>query len=329
VGKTLVTGAAGFIGSHVVRDLLAAGREVRAMLRPGEDTRNLDGLDVERVEGDLRDPDACHAAAQGCQRLFHLAAVYALWLPEPRLIYDVNVLGSQNMLWAARKADMERVVYTSSIAAVGVEPGQAPADEETPFNQVGNCNDYVFSKFLSDRLAMGFAREGLNLTVVCPAFPFGARDVGPTPTGKILLDVVQGRMPGYFDAGFNVIDVNDVARGHLLAEDKGRVGERYLLSNRNLTMQEFMELVLRVAGQRRRLVKLPLRTVTLLAHGLDWLADRRGKEPRISGKALRYASQNLYYDNTKARRELGLTFRPVEDSIRDALEWFQANGYLG
>ena len=331
--KTLVTGAAGFIGSHVVRELLARGREVRALVKPGEDTRNLDGLDVERVGGDVCEPESIRQALQGCGRLFHLAAIYAIWLKDRRAMYDVNVVGSQNVLLAALRADLERVVYTSSIAALGVKGGGQPADEATPFNQVGRGNDYIFSKWLSQELALSFAREDLPLTVVNPAFPFGARDRGPTPTGRIILDLIKGKMPGYFDAGLNMVDVEDVARGHLLAEEQGKVGECYLLANRNMTMKEFIDLVGEVLAPEgiklKKLHKIPIKVAIALGYLLEWRSDHiTHKRPVISGQTLRYGNQHLYYDNAKARRELGLTFTPVEDSIRRAYHWFVENGYL-
>ena len=329
MGKTLVTGAAGFIGSHVVRQLLEQGREVRALVMHGENTKNIDALSVEKVTGDVTDPDSVRAAMKGCDRLYHLAAIYALWLPNRRKMYDVNVTGSQNVLWAAFKADVEKVVYTSSIAALGVEDGETPSNESTPFNQIDKANDYVFSKYLSDQDAKVFAREGLPLTLVNPGFPMGARDIAPTPTGQILLDIVNGKMPGYFDAGFNVVDVEDVARGHVLAEEKGRVGESYCLTNRNLQMKEFLDLVGKVTGMRMKLRKIPINVAIGLGYMLEYRSDTvTHQRPVISGKALRYARQHLYYDNTKAKTELGLEFTPIEDSIRRAIEWFRENGYI-
>lgn len=329
MAKTLVTGAAGFIGSHVVRELLKQNREVRALVMRGENTKNIDGLDVEKVEGDVLDADSVKKAMQGCNRVFHLAAIYALWLPNRRKMYDVNVTGSQNLLWAAYKADVERVVYTSSIAALGVEDGEQPANEKTEFNQIDKANDYVFSKYLSDKDAKVFAREGLPLTIVNPAFPFGARDIAPTPTGQILLDIVNGKTPGYFDAGFNVVDVEDVARGHILAEEKGKVGESYIMANRNLQMKEFLDLVMSVTGIKIKLRKIPINVAIGLGYFLEYRSDSvTHQRPVISGKALRYARQYLYYDNTKARTELGMEFTPIEESIRRALEWFKENGYV-
>lgn len=329
MGKTLVTGAAGFIGSHVVRLLLEQGRDVRAMIMHGENTKNIDGLDVEKVEGDVTDADSVKAAMKGCDRVFHLAAIYALWLPNRRKMYDVNVTGSQNVLWAAYKADVEKVVYTSSIAALGVEDAEAPSNEKTPFNQIDKANDYVFSKYLSDQDAKVFAREGLPLTIVNPGFPFGARDIAPTPTGQILLDIVNGKTPGYFDAGFNIVDVEDVARGHVLAEEKGKVGESYCLTNQNVKMKEFLDLVMDVTGVRIKLRKIPIRVAIGMGYLLEYRSDNvTHQRPVISGKALRYAKQYLFYDNTKAKEELGLEFTPIEESIRRAVEWFKENGYI-
>lgn len=328
MAKTLVTGAAGFIGSHVVRLLLEQGRDVKAFVFRGEDTRSLDGLEVERVEGDVRDRDSIERALTGCDRLYHLAAIYALWLPDRRVMFDVNVTGTQNMLWAATKAGLERVIYTSSIAAVGVLPGNAAANEQTEFNMTGKCNDYIFSKWLSHVVADGFARQGLPLTIVQPAFPFGARDRGPTPTGQILVDLLNKKLPGYFDAGFNVVDVNDVAEGHVLAEEKGRVGESYLLANENIAFKEFLELTGRVTDTKVKLRKLPKRALIKLGYLLESRADRIKKKPLVTGSALEYGAHNLYYDNTKARTELGLEFTPIEDSIRRSVAWFRENGYV-
>jgi dihydroflavonol-4-reductase len=242
-------------------------------------------------------------------------------------MFDVNVTGTQNLLFACQRAGVERVVYTSSIAALGLHPDR-PSDEETEFNQVRQANDYVLSKWLSEEVARGFARQGLPVVIASPAFPFGARDVGPTPTGKILLDVVKGKYPGYFDAGFNVVDVEDVARGHLLAEEKGQPGRRYLLSGTNMTMKEFMVLVARLAGVRVKLRRIPIALACWYGDWLDRRADKVQRPPLLSGRSLRYASQNLYYDNSRTRAELGLELTPIETSIRRALEWFREHGHL-
>lgn len=329
MGKTLVTGAAGFIGSHVVRELLGKGREVRAMLMPGEDGQNLDGLDVERVEADVLDRDAVVRAMDGVDRVFHLAAIYAMWLKQRERMYRVNCEGSLNVLWAARKAEVERLVYTSSIAAVGVREDGAPADETTLFNQMGRANDYVYSKWLSEVEAMTFAREGLPLVVCNPAFPFGARDVAPTPTGRLLLDMINGKGRLYIDGGFNIVDVADVARGHVLAEEHGTVGERYLLTNYDLTWREFFEVVSRITGFTIKPIRVPPRPLEWLGDYLERRADRvTGTRPLITGSGVRYGSQRLRFDNSRAQRELGLKFTPPEHFILKAVRWFADNGYI-
>jgi dihydroflavonol-4-reductase len=329
MGKTLVTGAAGFIGSHVVRELLAGGREVKAMVVRGEDTRNLDDLEVESVEADLLEPDTLASAMQGVDRVYHLAAIYAVWLPRRELMYQVNCVGSLNLLWAALKAGVEKVVYTSSISAIGIREGTQVTDESVPFNKMGQANDYVYSKWLSEEEAKTFIPNGLPIVFCNPAFPFGARDVAPTPTGQILLDIVNGKNSFYFDAGINVVDVEDVARGHVLAEEHGRIGERYILANRNLSFREFFELVAKVTGVPLKPRKLPVSLAVPIADFLEHRADTvTHKKPLFAGGALRYAKNYLYFDNSKAKKELGFETRPVEESIARSVEWFAANGYV-
>lgn len=328
--KALVTGAAGFIGSHVTRQLLDQGVEVRGLLYPGEKRDNLQGLDVELVEGDICDADAIRPAFKGVDTVFHLAAIYAIWMPDWSRIYDVNMLGSRNVLWAAVGADVERVVYTSSIAGIGITEGKGVSDETTPFNQHTLGHHYVLTKHLSQQEALGFAANGLDLVVVNPAFPFGPGDIGPTPTGQILMDIVAGKNRFIFPGGINVVDVRDVARGHVLAAEKGRTGEMYLLSNLNVTMRELSDLVLGVLGNTSR-INVPL-TKTMLkmgAAGLSWRSDRFTQRPPLSTPVeVEYASQYLFFDNSKAQQELGLEFRPMEQSVADAIEWFEEAGYL-
>lgn len=331
MGKTLVTGAAGFIGSHVVRELQARNRDVKAMIMPGENTKNLQGLktDVEIVEANVMDPDSLKKAMQGVDRVFHLAAIYATWLPRREKMYEVNCVGSLNVLWAALKQNVERLVYTSSIAAVGVRGNGQSSNETDVFNKMNQANDYVYSKWLSEEEAKTFARNGLDVVFCNPAFPFGARDIAPTPTGQILLDIVNGKNSFYFDAGFNVVDVEDVARGHVLAEEKGKTGERYILSNQNVEMKEFFDVIARVTGAEFKPRKLPINVIIPLA---DWMEHRADtvtrKPPLFAGSALRYAKTYLFYDNAKAKRELGYTTRPIEESIRRAVDWYVENGYI-
>src|SRR5260370_25719479 len=245
----LVTGASGFIGSAVVRRLLERRQKVRCYVEPGAKRDNLAGLDVEVVTGDVNDRDAIGRALDGCDTVFHLAPMYAIWLPDPSLMYRVNVEGSKTVLWAAYKAKLKKVVYTSSIAAVGRGADGMPVDETHQFSQEDwdNGNAYIRSKWLSELDALRFAQEGLPLVVVNPAFPFGERDIGPTPTGGFIVGALSKQVPGYVDAGFCAIDVDDCAEGHVLAAEKGRIGERYILGNPNGMMRGFYRHVARVA----------------------------------------------------------------------------------
>ena len=324
--KALVTGAAGFIGSHVVRELLKGNVEVRAMIRPQENTRNLDGLDIEEVEGDVLDRSAVDRALEGVDTLFHLAAIYQLWLKNRKSIYDVNLEGTRNVLWAALKKDLEKVVYTSSIAGIGIAPGKEVSNEETPFTH-WDAPDYVRTKYLSQEDALGFARNGLPLTVVNPAFPFGARDVVPTPTGRLIVDCLNGKIPALFEMGFCAVDVEDVAKGHVLAAKNGRVGQMYILGNENLAVKDFYRRVGKVAGVRAPTMMLPASFAVATAFFMEKRAERTGKTPTATPTVVRYSNQYLYYDNSKARNELGLEPTPIDDSIRRAVEWFRENGY--
>jgi dihydroflavonol-4-reductase len=313
----------------VVRKLLKRGKEVRCYVEPGAKTSNLDGLDVEIVVGDVNDRDQIAGALKGCDTLYHLAAIYAIWLPEPSLMYKVNVEGTKTVLWAAYKANLQKVVYTSSIAAVGRRQNGSPATETDLFSSedwdVGNA--YIRSKWLSELDALRFAREGLPLVVVNPAFPFGERDIGPTPTGAFIVAALKKQMPGYVDSGFCAIDVEDCAEGHVLAAEKGRVGERYILGNHNVKFSEFYDIVGRVAG-----IKVPRRKVPgWMAEGMGWAmeraAERRKKRPLATYKAAKYAARTHFFDNEKARRELGLPSTPLDVTIDKAVRWFRANGY--
>ena len=327
--KALVTGAAGFIGSNVVRELLDEGVEVRALILPGEDLRNLEGLEVERVEGDVLDAESLRKAIKGCDTLFHLAAVYKFWSPEPRRIYEVNIRGGNYALLAAREAGVEKIVYTSSIGAVGLEPGREPSSETTPFNLFRHKIDYVLTKYISEMNALDMARFGLPLVAVNPAVPLGPRDIGPTPSGKLVVDVVNGKFPGYIDAGVMLVDVRDVARGHVLAAKKGRVGEKYILGNENITFKALVEKIAEIAGVKIRLMKLP--RAVMFAYG--WAAERASdrfthKEPVLTHAAAKYSAQFCYFTSEKARTELGLTFRSTDETIRDSVAWFREIGMI-
>jgi dihydroflavonol-4-reductase len=327
--KTLVTGASGFIGSAVVRRLLARGKEVRCYLEPGAKTANLDGLDVERLTGDVNDRAAVDRALAGCDTLYHLAAIYAIWLPDPSLMYRVNVEGTKTVLWAALKAGVSKVVFTSSIAAVGAREDGLPSTEDDAFGprdwDVGNA--YIRSKWLSELDALRFAREGLPLVVVNPGFPFGERDINPTPTGTFVVAALQKKLPGYLDAGFSAIDVEDVAEGHLRAAERGRVGERYILANHNVTYRDFYALVSRIAGVPAPRRKIPPWVAASMGWAMEQVAARRGTRPFSTYKAARYAATTHYFDNAKARRELDLPVTPLADTIERSVHWFRTNGY--
>jgi len=325
--KTLVTGASGFIGSAVVRKLLDRGRQVRCYVEPGAPRTNLDGLDVEIVEADINDRAAIGDALEGCRSLYHLAAIYRLWLPDNTLMYEVNVEGTKTVLFAAMKARLDRVIYTSSIAAVGSPPGDQLADETTAFNMWDEANHYIRSKWLSERDALRFAAEGVPIVVVNPAFPFGERDIAPTPTGRFIVDALKERIPGYPEGGFNVVDVDDVAEAHVLAETRGKIGDRYILGNHNVTYKEFYDLVTEVGGVKPIARKLPATAMWGLAWMMERIADVRNKPPQITYKAARYGTRRLWFDSTKAHRELGMPRTPLRETVEKSIRWFRSNGY--
>jgi dihydroflavonol-4-reductase len=325
----LVTGASGFIGSAVVRKLLARGQKVRCLVEPGAKLGNLQGLDVEIVSGDVNDRVAVDAALRGCDTLYHLAAIYALWLPDPALIYRVNVEGSKTVLWAAYKAGVQKVVFTSSIAAVGEAADGQPADESCQFGarDWARGNAYMRSKWLSENDALRFAHEGLPLVVVNPAFPFGEGDIAPTPTGGMILTALKGQLPGYVDAGFCAIDVDDLAEGHVLAAEKGRIGERYILGNHNVMMRDFYALVGRVADVRIPERRIPGPLAQVIGWAAERWADATKQRPPTTYKAAKYTAHTHFFDNGKARRELGLPATPLAVTIERSVNWFRSNGY--
>jgi dihydroflavonol-4-reductase len=324
--RTLVTGAAGFIGSAVVRKLVERGREVRCLAEPGAGISALQGLDVECVEGDIRSRDDMRSAMQGVSVVYHLAALFKLWLPDSRLMYEVNVEGSKNLLFAAMAAGVDKVVFTSSIAAVGQAPAGQLADENTPFGDWDRADHYIRSKWLSERDALRFAGEGLPVVVVNPAFPFGVGDRTPTPTGRFILDALRGMVPGYPPGGFNAVDVEDVAEAHILAESRGRVGERYILGNHNVSYGDFYSALSEVAGLRPIRHKLPKSMFLASAYLMETLADVTKRPPRITYKAAHYATREHYFDTHKAREELGMPQTSLHDTIEKAVRWFRENG---
>jgi len=327
--KVLVTGAGGFIGSHVVEELIKENIEVRALIRPGESLTNLKGLDFEKIEGDVLDNVAVLKAMTGVDTVFHLAAIYSIWMRDWSRIYEVNMQGTKNVLWAAMKSHVTRVVYTSSIAAIGIAPGKQLSDEKTPFNQYTLGNHYVLTKYLSQQIARGFAANGLDLVIVNPCFPFGTNDIVPTPTGQLIVDVLKSKNMFAFPGGINIVDVRDVARGHVLAAKKGKTGELYILGNMNVTMKEFMQLVYKAAGFTvRPILTLPVPMLKISASVFKYWADNIGhKTPLATPPEVSYISQHLFFDNSKARNELGLTLTPIEESLCASVRWFRENNY--
>jgi dihydroflavonol-4-reductase len=325
-GTAAVTGATGFIGSAVVRKLLAQERNVRCLVEPGANTANLEGLNVERITCDVTDFGTMKRALDGCETLFHLAAVYKTWLPDEEVIHRVNVEGTVSTLLAAQHAKVKRIVYTSSIAAIGLVEGGL-ADETTKFNLFDIANPYILTKWQSERVAIRFAESGLPVVIVNPAFPFGPGDITPTPTGAIIRALLNKEVPGSGPGGFCTIDVDDCAEGHVLAEEKGRIGERYILGNDNVSLKEFFEIVSKVAGLRVPKMPMPGALAAGVALGMELWADHVShKEPPATYRSMRYAQRSAFFSNAKAKRELGLPTRPLEETVRRAVEWFRG-GY--
>ena len=326
----LVTGGSGLIGNHVVRLLLERGYRVRCLVMPGESRAPFRGFEVELVEGSLTDHASHLPMLQGVDGVIHLAAIYALWLPDPATMYRVNVEGTRHFLGQALTCGLKKVVFTSSIAALGVRKDGRPANEDDPFNQWATANDYVWSKYQSDLEVQLLAARGLPVTIVNPCFPVGIGDRAPTPTGEIILNVLRGRFLGYLkNSGFNIVDVEDVALGHVLAYEKGQVGRRYLLGNRNISQRDLIRLIQAIAGTK----KVPDRAIPLIvyrtvARGMELLAELTGKPPLSTVKTLETANQYLYYDCSRAVDELGLPQTPIEEAIRKAIDWFRANDYV-
>ncbi len=326
--KVFVTGATGFIGSAVARALLAAGTEVRTLVRRETDLRALDGLAVETVHGDLRDAASLRSALVGCRQLYHVAAHYALWASDPSVFYTVNVDGTKALMEAARDVGIERIVYTSTIGAIGLPEGGGLGTEETPITLEQMAGDYKRSKFLAEQEVMTMAKAGLPVVIVNPSAPVGVGDVKPTPTGQVIVDFMKGRMTAYIETGMNLIDVEDVALGHLQAMERGRVGERYILGCRNLMLQDVFEILSGLTGVKAPKVKLPLAFVLPLAHINTWIADYLTHQtPRIPLEGVRMAKYLMHYDCSKAIRELGLRQTPVEVALEKAVRWFRDHGY--
>jgi dihydroflavonol-4-reductase len=317
----------GFVGANVARELVAAGATVRVLARPGGDRRALQGLRVEIVDGDLLDPGSVRRAVAGVQTVYHVAADYRLWAPDPAGLYRTNVDGTRAVLEAAGEAGVARVVHTSSVAALGLPKDGGPGTEDTPVSLHDMVSHYERSKVLAERLALDFARRGLPVVVVNPAVPFGPWDVKPTPTGQMIVDFMRGRMVATVDTGLNVVHVRDVARGHLLAAQRGKLGERYILGHRNLTLTEVFEILAEITGRRPPRFRVPYAMAWLGAACSEGLARMTGRPPAVSLTAVRMARRRRYFSPARAVRELGLPQTDVRVALADAVAWFGAHGY--
>lgn len=325
----LVTGANGFLGSAVVRALLADGTSVRALVRPGSDRRNLTGLDVGVADGDVTDPKSLRRAVAGCAAVFHVAADYRLWVADPRPMYSANVDGSLNVLEAAASAGATRMVYTSSVAVLGINQDRTPADEDTPVGVADMVGHYKRSKFLAEQAVRKRAAElGFPVVTVNPSTPIGPRDVKPTPTGRILLDAAAGRMPAFVDTGLNLVHVDDVALGHVAALKIGTPGERYILGGDDFTLQQILTLVAEHVGKRASTIRLPHWSVYPVAVAAEAVARLTKREPRVTLDGVRMSKKHMYFSSRKAQRELRYRWRDPRLAIAAAVDWFKSNGYF-
>jgi len=325
--KVFVTGATGFIGASLVRELLAQGCEVKTLVRAGSDRRNLSGLDIEQCQGDLTDTRSLEKGMTGCDTLFHAAADYRLWTIDPASMYGINVQGTRNVLETALNLGIGKVVYTSSVGTLGNPGDGTSGNEETSVSFKDMVGHYKKSKFLAEREAEGFIRRGLPLVIVNPSTPVGRLDIKPTPTGKIIVDFLNRKMPAYLDTGLNIIDVEDCAKGHVLAATKGRVGEKYILGNENLTLRQIFGLLEEISGIRAPKVRLPYTPILIAAYMNEAISKLTRKEPLIPLAGVQMAGKFMFFDSSKAVRELSLPRQPVMDSLQKAVDWFRSEGY--
>jgi dihydroflavonol-4-reductase len=331
VRAALVTGATGFVGAHIARALVDDGVAVRCLVRPaGRDGRRIDllaGLPVEIAPGDLRDVGALRGAVAGRDVVYHCAADYRLYAPDPSAMYAANVTGTENLLAACAAAGVGRVVYTSSVGALGLAPGGASADERTPVTLDAMIGPYKRSKYQAERVAEQWAARGLPVVIVNPSTPVGEGDVKPTPTGQMVVDFLQRKFPAYVDTGLNLIDVRDVAAGHLLAAARGRPGERYILGYRNMTLKQILDALARLTGLPSPRVRIPHWVALGAAYAASAAARLTGKPPRATPDAVRMSRHRMFFDSGKAVRELGLPQSPIEPALQRAADWFVRHGY--
>jgi len=324
---TLVTGATGFVGSHVARQLVAAGESVRVLARANSRRQALDGVTVEWAEGDLRDEASLDRALRGVGRVYHVAADYRLWAKHPQEIYENNVTGTKNLLAAALRARVEKFIYTSTVATIAVSRGAGLPDETNRASVDEMVGNYKKSKLIAEQEALRAAHEGLPVIIVNPTTPVGPGDWKPTPTGKIILDFLLGRMPGYVDTGLNFVAVEDAARGHLLAEERGKVGERYLLGGTNMTLKELLDALANITGLAAPTRQIPLGVALMAAYADAAFSKVAGREPRIPVEGVRIARHKMFVNDEKARKELGYESSSVEAALERAVRWYADSGY--
>jgi dihydroflavonol-4-reductase len=325
----LVTGANGFVGAAVVRALTARGEPVRALVRAAGNTVNLDGLPVEIAHGDLTRPESLRAAVEGCTTVFHVAADYRLWVPDAGPMYRTNVEGSVSVLEAAAAAGVGRMVYTSSVAVLGIRADRTPADEETPVSIEEMIGPYKRSKYLAEQAVRKRAAElAFPVVTVNPSTPIGPGDYRPTPTGRIIVDAARGRMPAYVDTGLNIVHVDDVAEGHLLARDAGAPGERYILGGFDLSLKDILAMVADLSDGKPPFLRLPRAAVYPVAVLAELLARLGGPAPLVTRDELKMAGKHMYFSSAKAKTGLGYRARPAEEAVADALAWFKAHALI-
>ncbi|HTT19642.1 MAG TPA: hopanoid-associated sugar epimerase [Candidatus Sulfotelmatobacter sp.] len=326
--KAFVTGATGFLGSHVARVLADQGASLRLLVRPTSNLKNLQGLNAETATGDLRDADSLEKAISGCDTVFHVAADYRLWVRDPNEMYRSNVGGTRALLEAARKSGVRRVVYTSSVATIGFRADGRPADEDSPVSLADMIGHYKRSKFMAEQIAMEAGRSGLSVITVNPTTPIGEQDVKPTPTGRIIVDFLKRKFPAYVETGLNLVDVRECAKGHIAALEKGRTAERYILGGEDLTLKQILDKLGQITGLPSPKVKLPY-LFAFAAGVVDEAVTGLllGREPRATVDTVRMGKKKMFASSAKSERELGWKIVPVDDALRHAVEWFRANGY--
>ena len=326
--KSLVTGATGFLGSAVMRCLLTADHEVRILVRPGSDRKNLENFSVEITEGDLRDHQSLKRAIKGCDNLFHVAADYRLWVPDPETMHEINVNGTRALIMAATEEGIKRIVYTSSVATLGLKQDGSSANEDTPSNFTAIAGYYKRSKYLAEQMVKQLTDDHqLPLIIVNPSTPIGPGDIRPTPTGRIVLDTLMGRMPAYVNTGLNIAHVDDIAYGHLLAYQHGKLGERYILGGDNMSLLQILQTIDEINGTQQNRINIPISLMLPMAWLMEKIASFTHTEPRATLDSIRMAKKLMFFSSEKAHRELGYQYRPSIEALKDAVKWFKENDY--